>query len=134
MSRFSARWVVAGAALLAGASLLPLPAFAGGDDSEVDDHDHGAPFFGEAKDVKGMKPVYGALIKAQVTGKLVTIMINTNDEGRFKLPGFGKDVDPANVAVTCSKDGYRTIEVLRRRLSSAADAPVEIECLLDRQN
>jgi len=129
--RFSPRSGIAALALLASASLLPLHALAGGDDDAMDDHDHGAPFFGEAKDVKGMKPVYGALIKAQVTGKLVTIMINTNDEGRFKLPGFGKDIDPEKVAVTCSKDGYRTIEVLRRRLTSAADAPVEIECLLD---
>jgi len=133
MPRRFVRSGIAALALLAGASLLPIPALGGGDDEPTDDHDHGAPFFGEAKDVKGMKPVYGALIKAQVTGKLVTIMINTNDEGRFKLPGFGKDVDPDKVAVTCTKDGYQTVEVLRRRLSSAADAPVEIECLLDRQ-
>jgi hypothetical protein len=133
MPRLSARSGIAALALFAGVSLLPIQALGGGDDEATDDHEHGAPFFGEAKDVNGMKPVYGALIKAQVTGKLVAIMINTNDEGRFKLPGFGKDVDPEKVALTCSKDGYRTIEVLRRRLSSAADAPVEIECLLDRQ-
>jgi hypothetical protein len=32
--------------------------------------------------------------------------------------------------ITCSKEGYRTLDVSRRRLSSAADAPVVIECLL----
>ena len=117
-------------------SLLPGHAFGGGLEMEggEDDHDHGAPFFGEAKDVQGMKPVYGVQVKAEVTGRRFTLFVNTNDEGRFKLPGFGKDVDPENVAVTCKKDGYRTIEVVRRRLSSAADSPVEVECLLDHQN
>jgi hypothetical protein len=81
----------------------------------------------------GMKPLYNFVVKVQATGSPVTFLVNTNDEGRLKLPGLGKQVDPDKVAITCSKDGYRTVEVMRRRISSAADSPVEIECRLDQQ-
>ena len=54
----------------------------------------------------------------------------TNDEGSFRIPAFGKDAVVDDVTITCSKQGYRTLDVSRRRLSSAADAPVMIECLL----
>lgn len=109
---------------------------AGGNESEMQDsHEQGAPFFGEAKDVTSMKPVQGAVIKGLLTtGRGVPISVNTNVDGRFKLPGFGKGIDPGNVEITCTKQGYRTLDVIRRRISGDADAPVEIECLLDPQS
>jgi hypothetical protein len=122
--------------LLAGQLLLPASLQAGNSESEImDRHEHGAPFFGEAKDVSSMKPVQGAVIKGKLaTGRAVPIAVNTNDEGRFKLPGFGKGIDPASVEISCAKQGYKTLDVIRRRVGSDADAPVEIECLLDPQS
>jgi hypothetical protein len=135
MRRLSARSCTAAVALFATLMLLPGQPRAGGNESEGDDdHDRGAPFFGEAKDVSSLKPLEGVLVKAQVTtARGVPIYVNTNFEGRFKLLGFGKDVDPADVEVSCAKRGYRTLDVVRRRMSGASDAPVEIECLLDPQ-
>jgi hypothetical protein len=136
MRRFSALSCAAAGVLFAGLMLWPSQPRAGGNESEgMDDHEHGAPFFGEAKDVSTMKPLPGVVVKAKViNGRLGTILINTNIEGRFKLPGFGKTVDPANVEISCAKQGYRTLDVIRRRVASDFDAPVEIECLLDPQN
>jgi hypothetical protein len=118
------------------AALLPGPLQAGGNESEIQDsHEHGAPFFGEAKDVTSMKPVQGAVIKGRPTaGHGVPILNNTNAEGRFRLSGFGKGIDPASIEITCTKQGYKTLDVIRRRVASDADAPVEIECLLDPQS
>ena len=54
-----------------------------------------------------------------------------DDEGRFKLRGLGKTINPDTVEVACAKQGYRTLEVMRRRMSRREDAAVEIECLLE---
>jgi hypothetical protein len=38
---------------------------------------------------------------------------------------------PDSITISCAKEGYQTIDVSRRRMSSAADAPVEVDCLLE---
>lgn len=122
---------IALACLLAAA--LALPALAGEADAEPDDsHEHGAPFFGEAKDIGGLEPVPEVRIKAQVKGTMRFFITQTDDEGRFRRAGMGPDVDPEAVEVTCEKTGFRTVEVLRRRASKDKLAPVEIECLLEK--
>ena len=114
--------------------LAPTGSFAGDADFEGDDdHDNGAPFFGEAKDVNGLKPIDGVRVKAEVKGASFPIIISTDSEGKFKFRGFGKDVNPENVQITCGKDGYQALGVDRRQVSRAADAPVEIECLLEKK-
>ena len=95
-----------------GLVLLAIPAFAGEADFEpADIHEHGNPYFGEVKDIKGLNPVENARIKVQVNG-------------------LGPDVDPEKVEFSCEKDGFRTVEVMHRKMSSAKLSPVEIECLL----
>lgn len=122
---------IGAAALLALA--LALPVLAGEADSEPDDTaEHGAPFFGEAKDIGGMDPVPDVRIKAQLRGTSRFFLTTTDDEGRFKRSGMGPDVDAELVDVTCEKDGYRVVEVLRKRLSKDKHAAVEIECLLEK--
>ena len=120
------------AAAFVAAALLASAAAAGDADFEgQDDHESGAPFFGEAKDVRGMKPMDGVRVRGEVKGGSFPIIISTDSEGKFKFRGFGKDVIPDNVQISCAKDGFNLIDVARRRLSNAADAPVEIECLLE---
>ena len=110
-----------------------LPALAGDADHEItDDHENGAPYFGEAKDVAGLKPLASVRVKAQIRGTTRFRMGQTDEEGRFKLLGLGPDVDAEDVEVTCEKSGYRVIDTTRRRLSKAPDAPVEIECLMEK--
>jgi hypothetical protein len=113
--------------------LLAGPATAGEADYEPDDvHEHGAPYFGEAKDIKGLQPVDNVRIKVQLKGTLRFFIVQTDEEGRFRRNGLGTEVDPANVEYTCEKQGYRTIDISTRRLARDKFAPVEIECLLEK--
>jgi hypothetical protein len=96
--------------------------------SERDEED-GPRFFGEAKEVGSLRSIEGVRVKAELGAR--RLFVNTNAEGRFKLPGFGKETVADNVTISCAKEGYRTLDVSRRRLSSAADAPVEVDCLLE---
>lgn len=113
---------------------LPLAATAGdGEYEPEDEHEHGPSFFGEAKDLKGLEPLAGVRIKAVIAGTKQSVVVSTDEDGRFRMRGFSKDVKVETVEFTCNKDGYQSIDVMRRRVSGAANAPVEIECLLERK-
>lgn len=127
------RRAIAGAMALF-VSLGATSAYAGGAELEaiMGDTENGAPFFGEAKDVKGLKPLEGVRIRAQLKGQPLPVFVDTNDEGRFSLRGFGKGIDPANVDVKCEMSGYKLLDLSRRRVSNAADAATEVECLFEK--
>lgn len=132
MSRFRqySLQAVAGLAAL----LLTMPAISGEADFEPDDiHEHGHPYFGEVKDIKGLAPVADAHVKVQVAGTMRFFIIQTDAEGRFRRNGLGTDVDPEKVVFTCEKTGFRTVEIMHRRLSNAKFSPIEIECLLEKK-
>jgi hypothetical protein len=120
--------------LIAGFSallMLATPAVAGEADFEpADIHEHGNPYFGEAKDVKGLSPLENVRIKVQVKGTQRFFIVQTDEEGRFRRNGLGLDVDPEKVEFFCEKDGFRTVEVMHRKMSAAKLSPIEIECLL----
>jgi hypothetical protein len=112
---------------------LAMPAWAGEADFEPEDfHEHGHPYFGEAKDIKGLNPLPDVRIKVQVKGTQRFFIMQTDAEGRFRRNGLGTDVDPEKVEYSCDKSGFRTVEVMHRRMSNAKFSPVEIECLLAR--
>jgi hypothetical protein len=114
--------------------LVVAPALAGEAEFEpADIHEHGNPYFGEAKDIKGMGPLENVRIKVQVKGTMRFFIVQTDSDGRFRKNGLGLDVDPEKNEYTCEKDGYRTVEVMHRKMSSAKLSPIEIECLLARK-
>lgn len=120
--------------ILTAIAAFALPALAGEADYEPDDtHEHGAAYFGEARDIVSMQPLPEVRIKGQVNGTMRFFIMQTDDDGRFKRAGMGLDVDPEMVTVTCEKTGFRTIDVMRRRASAAKDAAVEIECLMEKE-
>lgn len=113
--------------------LLVTPAFAGEADFEPEDfHEHGHPYFGEAKDISGLSPLPDVQMKVQVKGTKRFFIVQTDAEGRFRRNGLGTDVDPDKVEFFCEKAGYRTVDVMHRKMSSAKFSPVEIECLLEK--
>jgi hypothetical protein len=115
-------------------ALIAMPTLAGEADFEpADIHEHGNPYFGEVKDIKGLAPVENARIKVQVKGTMRFFIVQTDGEGRFRRNGLGLDVDPEKVEFFCEKDGFRTVEVMHRKMSSAKLSPIEIECLLARK-
>jgi len=94
------------------------------------DEQPGLSFFGEVKEVGSLRPLEHVQVRAELGAR--RIMVQTNIEGGFKLhPNFGKDVLADSITISCAKEGYQTIDVSRRPMSSAADAPVEVDCLLE---
>ena len=115
-------------------ALIAAPALAGEADFEpADIHEHGNPYFGEVKDIKGLAPVEDARIKVQVKGTMRFFIVQTDAEGRFRRNGLGLDVDTEKLEFSCEKDGFRTVEVMHRKMSGAKLSPIEIECLLARK-
>ena len=112
--------------------VLPSLALAGGTgfgDDDSDD-DNGPSYFGFVREVDG-PGVADAKVTAALKdrGALVT---RTDIMGVYKIPGFGKDVDPKDITISCAKDGYKETSVDRRPNSDPKD-PVEIECYLHKQ-
>ena len=120
---------LAGIAALAAALLWSAPSRSGELDSERDE-DVDLAFVGSARETGTLKPVPGVQIRAEVGGR--RILVRTNTEGVYRLiPNFGEGVTASQVAISCAKDGYETIEVSRRQLSDKKVKELVVaECLL----
>lgn len=120
------------AAVLCGA---PSPVRAGGADLEagIGNPNLGPPYFGEARDIKGMKPLEEVRIRAQPKGSLLPVFVSTDHDGRFRLQGFLKAINPDTVQFACEKPGYKVVSLTHRRVSKAPTAPTEVECLLEKK-
>ena len=93
-----------------------------------DNSDDGVPYFGFVRDSKG-KVIPEATIKATTpTGS--TFVVQADNRGRYRIPGFSKRVDASKVVVTCSKEGYKLVARDRRIMRSMRNAPVETNCVL----
>ena len=125
--------LVTGAALalaFAGAA-----AWAGGSGlDEQDDADAGTPFFGFVKDLDARgRGLADAKVVAEIKGGNASLVTRADAQGHYRITGFGKDVDPNSVEVTCSVAGYKLDKAIRRKLSNDPGAPIEVDCLMAKQ-
>lgn len=102
-----------------------------GGEAGLDDHseEEGPYFFGFVKDT-ARKAIRDAKVTAESKGR-PSIVARTNAAGFYRIPGFGKDIAPNNVTVSCSKEGYKQTKAFVK--TSAAKKPVtavEIECTM----
>jgi hypothetical protein len=134
MTHFRAGTVVFLGLAIAFAALRP--ASAGGigfsDEEVANQGGEGPSFFGFVRLVDGP-----GIADAKVTAELKSrgaLVTRTDIMGVYKIPGFGKDVNPDDVIITCAKDGYKQANVVRMP-HDAGDTkdPVEIECYLQKQ-
>ena len=102
-------------------------------DGMDDDDDRGAPFFGEVKDIKSGLNVEDARVVAELTSGGASLVTRSDAEGRYRIAGFGKDTSPDDVIISCSKEGYKLIDTIRNRLSNDPNAPIEVDCLFEKQ-
>jgi hypothetical protein len=105
---------------------------AGFGDDDDNSEDEGPSYFGFVKDTNGATvPDAKVTVGIKDRGGIVT---RTDALGAYKVPGFGKDVDPRDVEIACDKQGYKQLRTLRRMRSPNADPkiPVETECTLQR--
>jgi hypothetical protein len=83
----------AGAATVSLILALYGPAWSGGSsEEEPHDHDDGPRYFGFVKDASG-KIVPDAKVTAEIKGR-GSVITRSDKVGTYKLPGFGKDIDP----------------------------------------
>ena len=103
----------------------------GSSDEEPHDQDDGPRYFGFVKDASG-KIVPDAKVTAEIKGR-GTVITRSDKVGTYKLPGFGKDIDPKNVIVSCSKDGYKQTRTFRRPPTGKGPVTaIETECTMQR--
>jgi hypothetical protein len=118
-------------AFLAGiaGALSPACAFAGGDDydASADKEGKGPAYFGFVRDTRG-----SALSDARVELRPKTgepVLLKSNKLGLYRSH-VSKEAHPDEVQVSCEKDGYRQIRVVRRSSDDAAN--VETNCTMQR--
>ncbi len=123
------RWVRLAVLVVLAACLGGEEARSGGDDLFGDGDGHLPQFVGIARDIKSFKPISGVKVVAmrKTSGQFFTT--STDAEGRFRIEGFPEGFDPDAIEFTCTKDGYKQVNVIRRKISTDPNAPVEIECL-----
>jgi hypothetical protein len=121
------------AILLSVVCFTPLLAHAGGVsllNQDINGGADGPSFFGFVREVGG-----AGINDAKVTGELKggALVTATDILGLYKLPGFGKSVNPDDVGISCAKDGYKQANVVRRP-HPAGDVkdPIEIDCYLQK--
>lgn len=108
---------------------LAATALAGG--STLDEDDHHAYYFGSVKDANGAA-VENAKVKVQT--KTIALMTQSDITGAYKLPILAFQANPDDVNFTCSKDGYRQIDVVRRSAPGGdGKDPIEIDCTLQHE-
>jgi hypothetical protein len=101
-----------------------------GDDDDASE-DEGPPYFGFVKDTSGATmPDAKVTVAVKDRGGVVT---RTDALGAYKVPGFGKEIDPKEVEISCEKEGYKQLRTFRRRLPPPdSKIPVETECIMQR--
>jgi hypothetical protein len=122
------------AATVAGICILSTALWAGGSgfgDDDVPSEDEGPSYFGFVKDGSGATvPDAKVTVAVKDRGGVVT---RTDALGAYKVPGFGKEISPDDVAVTCEKQGYKQNRTLRRPLPPPdSKIPVETDCFMQR--
>lgn len=124
--RYGAAIVVLGFALaLACAARAGGGSFGNDDDST---QDAGPAFFGFVKDKNG-DAVGDAKITVTVKNLNSSLILRTDSQGHYFVRGFDKSVDPADVEVACSKDGYTEARHVRKPALDPG-APVEVDFIL----
>ena len=121
-------------ALVAGLCIVSTALWAGGSGFGDDDdagEDEGPSYFGFVKDAGGATvPDAKVTVAVKDRGGVVT---RTDALGAYKVPGFGKEISPNDVEISCEKQGYRQSRVLRRNLPPPdSKLPVETDCLMQR--
>ena len=122
------------ATMLACALTLASRAWAGGGsfgNDEDDAKNGGPPFFGFVKD-QGGAAIDDAKITVTVKNLNSSMILRADSQGHYFVRGFDKSIDPANVDIQCSKDGYTEAQHVRRPALDPG-SPVEVDCILQHQ-
>jgi hypothetical protein len=129
----SARYGIAGAMLVLAALAHGARAGGGsfGNDEGADQDNSGPSFFGFVKDADG-DAIDDAKITVTVKNLNSSMILRADSQGHYFVRGFDKSIDPADVDIQCSKDGYTEARHVRRPALDPG-SPVEVDCILQHQ-
>ncbi|HEV8015644.1 MAG TPA: hypothetical protein VGP48_08925 [Stellaceae bacterium] len=111
-----------------------MPAFAGGGGFGADDDDSanaGPPFLGLVQSSDGNN-LADAKITVTIAKMNSSLVLRSDTVGHFFVRGFDKSVDPKDVVITCSKDGYADATATATAPPSG-NTPVQVICVLKKQ-
>jgi hypothetical protein len=99
-----------------------------GDDDDTS-AETGPSYFGFVRDTNGAT-VPDAKVTVAVKNH-ASVVTRTDALGTYKVPGFGTDVNPKDIEISCDKQGYKQARVVRRSSPSTdPKIPIETECTL----
>jgi hypothetical protein len=107
-------------------------AWAGGGINDEPQHseDEGPSYFGFVKDARGVG-IQGAKVTVKVKNGIAYVM-HTDARGIYRIRGLGKEINPADVMISCARDGYRQVRIFRRPIQRGKPVKaVETECRMD---
>jgi len=119
--------------VFAASLVLAAPAFAGGGGFGADDDDDanaGPPYLGIVQDQNG-KDIADARITVSVAKMNSSLVLRSDTVGHFFVRGFDKSVDPKDVTITCSKEGYSDAAASTGPV--AGNSPIQVICVLKKQ-
>ena len=105
--------------------------YAGGGFSDQNTQDTGPPFFGVVRDTAG-KPISNATITVDLKTRNGTVYLHSDSQGHFFTPGFDKSIKPSDIALSCSKVGYKPLAQARSP-SASGSGPIEFDCVLKKE-
>ncbi len=115
--------------------VLAAPQLARGGAGVNDPHEHdddGPAYFGFVRDARGA-PVADAKVTLKLPSGL-SYVVRSDRAGLYRARGLGKEIKPADVSISCAKDGYDMLRVVRRPPARGkAVKAVETECRLQRR-
>ena len=110
-------------------------AWAGG--TSLDDRDEandaGPSIHGWVRNVVGIAPLEDARVTADSKLAPTSLVTRTDQDGAFRFSGLGDDFPISGIELSCTKDGYRMIDIITRRLSRDPKIPLEVECVMEQQ-
>jgi hypothetical protein len=86
---------------------------------------------GDVKDSKG-NPIADAKVTVAVKAFNSSLILRADDQGHFHIKGFDKSVNPDEVEIGCSMDGYKPYALNRQATGSDPKSPIEIICVLEK--
>jgi hypothetical protein len=107
------------------------PVLAGGDDYDAanDTEDHGPVYFGFVRDNRGSPVPEARVVLKPKSGEPLEVKANVLG---FYRSHVSKGLQPDEVAVSCDKNGYRQLNVMRRTPSGSSTMNIETNCTLQR--
>ncbi|HUB96485.1 MAG TPA: carboxypeptidase-like regulatory domain-containing protein, partial [Stellaceae bacterium] len=58
-----------------------------------------------------------------------SMVLRTDTQGHYFIRGFDKSINPADIEIACSKDGYK-VTANARKPTTDPTTPIEVDCIL----